>query len=68
LKESVDPSSFKLNDYWADLCRLLIVFQKGKVAKQDKDNVATELAELKSSMVSNVYDMFIDAKLDALRN
>jgi hypothetical protein len=66
--ENLDPSSFKLDDYWADLCRLLIVYQKGKTAKQDKERARAELLDIKSKMSSKLYNMFIDARLDALGN
>jgi thymidylate synthase len=66
--ENVDSSSFNFDDYWADLCRLLIVYQKTKNAKQDKGKAAAEVEEIREKMSSDVYNMFIDAKLDLLRS
>ncbi len=48
------------DDYWADLARLLLIFRLAK----NKDSAG--VARLRSDMVSQVYDVFIDAKLQSL--
>ena len=50
--ERVDVTS--LPRYWADLVRLLQVFQN--------TGRKTKIAEIKSQMASNVYDAYIDKR------
>jgi thymidylate synthase len=64
----IDLSSTELPPYWTDICRLLVVFQKWKVSKTQKADSFTVCEEIKRQMSSDVYHMFIDAKLDALKS
>lgn len=65
-KEEIDISSIKLEPYWVDICRLLVVFQKWKSIHQLKNYGFDILGVIKNQMSSKVYDTFIDAKLDSL--
>ncbi len=68
--ETVDLSTSGLDEYWADLCRLLVVFQKSKLnraGKLSKNEVSNDISALKSKMDCNAYNMFIDGRLDSTK-
>lgn len=65
LAEDVNLAEVKLDAYWADICRLLIVFQKLKLAKRQEKETVASCNEIKNQLSSKVYHMFVDAKLDS---
>ena len=64
--QRVDFTAVGLDAYWADICRMFVVFQKYKAAQLSHIDVASELANIKNELSYKVYEIFIDAKLDAL--
>lgn len=56
-----DIENSGLDDYWADLCRLLAAY------RFFRDRNLAGLADLRPKMSNDVYKIFIDAKADALR-
>lgn len=58
--KSVDLSATGLDDYWKDLARLLQAYSAWK------HHEAGELERLKAEMHSQVYRMFVEARLDKL--
>lgn len=55
-----DISGAGLDEYWKDLCRLLAVYR----SYRDKD--IARIQYLRSQMNRNTFNIFIDAKIDAL--
>lgn len=66
--EKVDFSNIDVAPYWADICRVLLIFQKWKEHQHQKTDVLTACMEIRNQMASKVYHMFIDAKLDSLNS
>jgi hypothetical protein len=66
LMEPINLTDVDLPPYWADICRLLVIFQKWKIAQCQKINNTLVCNEVKDQMSTKSYNMFIDAKLDAL--
>lgn len=64
--QHVDFSNANLAPYWADICRLLVVFRKWKIAQYHKVDNTLAGHEIKNQMSTKTYDMFIDARLDLL--
>lgn len=62
----VDLSKANLAPYWADICRLLVVFQQWKITQYQKLDTSPACGDIKKQMSTRSYDMFIDAKLDSL--
>lgn len=62
----IDLSIVNLAPYWADICRLLVVFQKWKISQYQKVDNVPVCYEIKNQMSTTIYDMFIDAKLESL--
>lgn len=58
--KEVDLKQTHLDGYWKDLARLLMVF------RASKDNDASLLRKLMNEMDSNVYNMFIQNRVDRL--
>jgi thymidylate synthase len=58
LDQPADLESACLEEYWKDLARLLLAF------KASKQSDAPRLAILKSEMSSEVYNIFLQARLD----
>ena len=61
----VDLSKANLAPYWADICRLLLVFQQWKIAQYQKLDNNPVYGDIRKQMSTRSYDMFIDAKLDS---
>jgi thymidylate synthase len=64
--QEIDLSSVNLAPYWADICRLLVIFRKSKIAQYQKTDNNPACHEIKNQMSTKTYDMFIDARLDLL--
>lgn len=60
--KEVDLKQTHLDGYWKDLARLLMVF------RASKDNNASLLTSLMNEMDSNVYNMFIQDRVDRLNS
>lgn len=63
--QEINFSNFNQLDYWLDLFRILVFFQKVKFAGKESV-VACEA--IKSQMASQIYNSFLDTKLEELRN
>lgn len=61
----VDLSCLDLAPYWKDICRLFLVFQQWKRAKEQRAESYAACKAIRDEMSSKVYHMFIDAKLDS---
>lgn len=63
--EHVDLSSLDLDSYWKDICRLFLVFRELKRGKEQFAKSYPACKAIRDEMSSEVYRMFIDAKLDS---
>jgi thymidylate synthase len=64
--EAVDLSSAGLAPYWADLCRLLLVFQEWKRSKLQTNECAKRCEEIRKQMSTAAYDIFINMRIDSI--
>jgi len=64
VEQSVRNGSFPvfaqldIDEYWRDICRLLVIYKLSKFRKAD------EILELKEQMHSSVFDMYIDQRFE----
>jgi thymidylate synthase len=56
------PDVAELDPYWQDLCRLLYVH------RLSKENNFGDIKEVRESMASKSYRVFLDAKVDAIKD
>lgn len=67
MSEDVDLACIKLEPYWADICRLLVVFNRSKLSINHEKESLTVCNKIRSQISSSVYYMFVDARIESLK-
>lgn len=66
MSEDIALNNIELDPYWLDICRLLVVFNKSKLPISSKKESLAVCNQIRSQIISPVYYMFIDAKIELL--